>query len=75
MASHKKLPDPPREYELRQWQAIVNEIDIQLRSLNNPGHVQGTTVNLSMLPTSAAGLRSGDVWVDAGAGNVLKIVP
>jgi hypothetical protein len=27
------------------------------------------------LPTSAAGLASGDVWRDAAAGNVLKIVP
>lgn len=73
--AYKKLPDPPRAYELRQWQAIVNEIDKQIRDLYNPGHVQGTTVNLTMLPTSSAGLRSGDVWVDAGAGNVLKIVP
>jgi hypothetical protein len=27
------------------------------------------------LPTSTAGLASGDVWRDAAAGNVLKIVP
>lgn len=72
---YKKLPDPPRGYELQVWQAIVNEIDKQIRDLYNPGHVQGTTVNLTKLPTSAAGLRSGDVWVDTGAGNVLKIIP
>jgi len=29
-------------------------------------------LNLSMLPIAAAGLRSGDVWVD---GATLKIVP
>lgn len=73
--AYKRIPDPPASYELRQWQAIVNEIDKQIRDLYNPGHVQGTTLNLSKLPTSAAGLRSGDVWVDSGAGNVLKIVP
>lgn len=73
--AYKKLPDPPREYDLHQWQAIVNQLEQQIRELYNPGHVQGTTVNLTMLPTSSAGLRSGDVWVDAGAGNVLKIVP
>jgi len=71
----KKLPDPPESYDLRRWQSIVNEIDKQLRDLYNPGHVQGTTMNLSMLPTSSAGLRSGDIWVDTGAANVLKRVP
>lgn len=32
-------------------------------------------LNISTLPTSASGLASGDVWRDAAAGNVLKIVP
>ena len=30
--------------------------------------------NLSELPTSSAGLAVGSVWVDTGAGNVLKVV-
>ena len=34
-----------------------------------------TPLNLSGLPTSASGLSSGDIWRDAAAGNVLKIVP
>lgn len=71
----KRLPDPPKSYDLQAWQKIISEISLQIQALENPGHVQGTTVNLSKLPTSAAGLRSGDVWRDAGAGNVLKIVP
>lgn len=73
--SYKKIPDPPSDYSMRVWQSIINEIDKQIRDLYNPGHVQGTTVNLTNLPTSSAGLRPGDVWRDAGAGNVLKIVP
>ena len=73
--AYKKIPDPPREYDLRVWQSIVNEIDKQIRDLYNPGHVQGTTMNMTALPTSSAGLRSGDVWVDTGAANVLKRVP
>lgn len=73
--AYKKIPDPPGAYDLQRWQAILNEIDKQIRDLYNPGHVQGTTMNFTKIPTSAAGLRSGDVWVDAGAGNVLKIVP
>lgn len=74
----KKLPDPPAAYDavgLMRWQAIINEIDKQLRDLYNPGHVQGTTMNMTALPTSSAGLRSGDIWVDTGASNVLKRVP
>lgn len=71
----KRLPDPPKEYNLDAWQKIIGQITMQLRALDNPGHVQGTTINLTELPTSSAGLRSGDVWRDAGAGNVLKIVP
>ena len=74
----KKLPDPPTSYDaagLMRWQSIINEIDKQLRDLYNPGHVQGTTMNMTNLPTSSAGLRSGDIWVDTGAANVLKRVP
>lgn len=73
--SYKKIPDPPSTYELRAWQSIVNEIDKLIRDLYNPGHVQGTTMNMTNLPTSSAGLRSGDIWVDTGAANVLKRVP
>lgn len=73
--AYKKIPDPPHGYDLRVWQSIVNEIDKQIRDLYNPGHVQGTTMNMTALPTSSAGLRSGDIWVDTGASNVLKRVP
>ncbi len=31
-------------------------------------------LNLTGLPTSSAGLSAGDVWIDTGAANVLKIV-
>ena len=71
----KRLPDPPAQYELYAWQKIISEISRQIQALENPGHVQGTTMNLSELPTSSAGLRSGDIWVDTGSGNVLKRVP
>lgn len=71
----KRLPDPPKTYDLSAWQKIVSEISLQIQALENPGHIQGTTMNLSMLPTSSAGLRSGDIWVDTGAANVLKRVP
>ncbi|NTW32735.1 MAG: hypothetical protein HGB12_08945, partial [Bacteroidetes bacterium] len=50
-------------------------------TINGNGNVGIGTVNpgskLSVvgLPTSAAGLSSGDIWRDAANGNVLKVVP
>ena len=35
---------------------------------------RGGRLSMHGLPTSAAGLTAGDVWVDAAAGNVLKVV-
>lgn len=35
----------------------------------------GTTISAANLPTSAAGLASGDLWVDAAADYVVKRVP
>jgi hypothetical protein len=40
----------------------------------NPDFASGI-LKIFNLPTSSAGLVSGQVWVDTGAGNVLKIVP
>lgn len=37
--------------------------------------LSGTVINAANLPTSAAGLSSGDLWVDTGASNVVKRVP
>jgi len=56
-------------------QRLLGQINDQFRELATLQALRGPTLNLSLLPTSATGLRSGDVWRDAGAGNVLKIVP
>ncbi len=37
------------------------------------GTVGASLVRIVGLPTSAAGLSAGDLWVDTGAGNVLKV--
>lgn len=41
--------------------------------INNMG--PNSQLAVSGLPTSTAGLASGDIWYDTAAGNVLKIVP
>lgn len=43
---------------------------------NNKGiHIWAGSVRLLNLPTSSAGLFQGDLWMDSGAGNVIKRVP
>lgn len=58
----------------------------QAGAVPDPGATAGTAkflredatwtaiTNLSGLPTSSVGLNPGDLWVDTGAGNVLKVV-
>lgn len=69
------LPLPPKEYTAQYFNEYNRILTLFFRQQQNPGPIQGSTLNLSQLPTSAAGLRKGDVWVDSGAGNVLKLVP
>ena len=70
-----RLPDPPAQYERAYIEKMLNQINQQFRELEQRGRLSASTLNLSHLPTSATGLRSGDVWRDAGSANVLKIVP
>ena len=69
-----RLPDPPAQYSQEHMTRLIGQLNLQLRALNTVGPLVGSRLNLLQLPTSAAGLRVGDVWVDTGAGNVLKIV-
>jgi len=75
MATVTRLPDPPAAYSQEYMQKLLSQLNIQMRALAATSAVLGTTLNLATLPTAAAGLRSGEVWRDASAGNVLKIVP
>lgn len=68
------LPFPPTTYEQRYFNETIRTLNLYFRQIQNPGAVVGSTLNLTELPTSAAGLRVGDVWVDTAASNVLKVV-
>jgi len=70
-----RLPDPPAQYSKEYLERVLNQINLQFRALDAFLELRGSTLNLATLPTSAVGLRSGDVWRDAGSANVLKIVP
>lgn len=68
------LPLAPQQYDPLYFANLVRILNFYFTQLENPGPLQGTTLNLSNLPTSATGLSPGDVWVDTSAGNVLKVV-
>ena len=71
------LPLAPSEYERRYQDQLNNILRLYFNQLNNPGDIGGATLNLNLetLPTQAdlTNLRSGDVYRDTTAANVLKI--
>ena len=68
------LPFPPTSYDQRYFNETIRTLNLYFRQIQNPGPLVGSTLSLSQLPTSATGLRVGEVWVDTTAGNVLKVV-
>lgn len=67
-----QLGSPPREYDQSWMNAFVRDVQLMLASLNVVERGEFTTVNISQLPTSATGLRSGDLWNDSGT---VKVAP
>lgn len=63
--------DPPDEYSREYIKNALKQIDLFAQRLNSAGAIQATSINLSQLPTSSAGLKPGDLWNDAGT---VKIV-
>ncbi len=68
------LPFPPTTYDQKYINEVIRSLNLYFRILQNPGQVNGATLNLSNLPTSATGLRPGDVWIDTTDFS-LKIIP
>lgn len=56
----------PSEYDSAYFNDIVRQIEIYVTRLTAVGPIRVSTVNISNLPTSATGLRTGDLWNDAG---------
>lgn len=68
------FPLAPVAYDRALMDAYGRELQQWARRMNTPGPLVATTIQLTNLPTSSAGLAPGSVWVDAGAGNVLRVV-
>lgn len=63
---------PPKEYDPQLLGQMFRTIELVLKQTVAIGPIHVTTINVSQLPTSATGLRSGDVYNDLGT---LKVVP
>ena len=66
------LPFPPREYDETYLAKLVGRLEYLTKALNEPRLLLGTGIVLVAVPTSDAGLRSGEVYSDSGT---LKVVP
>lgn len=69
------LPFPGATYEQRYFNETIRTLNLYFRQLQNPGDVVASTIRVLQLPTSAAGLPSGSLWVDTAAAYVIKMVP
>lgn len=65
------LPKPTREYSEQYMMMLIKAIEDTLNQARSPGLLEIQKANISTLPTSATGLRAGDLWNDSGT---VKIV-
>lgn len=76
------LPLPPQQYDASYMSRLVKSIQVAFSIIENVQQLRGSgdpttnakdpsPLNLANIPTSSAGLKSGDVWSDGGT---LKIV-
>jgi hypothetical protein len=67
-----RLPTAPIEYDAQFMAALLNALRLYFNQLDNPGAMQGSSLNLDLntLPTEAdlATLRLGDVYRDTQDG-------
>jgi hypothetical protein len=61
----------PSEYDPAYFDRLIKELEHVLRRARAIGNVRAQNVNISDLPTSSVGLRSGDLWNDS---NTVKVV-
>lgn len=61
----------PREYDPLFFNLMMRKLEQHLQNQRTSGPIRVSTVNISSLPTSATGLKTGDLWNDTGT---VKIV-
>ena len=77
ISSPPRLPTAPEEYSEPYMSGLINVLYLYFQQINAIQQINVTKLNIDVarLPTQAdvATLRSGDVYRDTTAGNVLKI--
>jgi hypothetical protein len=66
-----RIPSAPAEYDPGYMDRLVGMLNMQFTTLASRRRVNGTTASLTELPTSATGLRSGELWNDSGTVKVV----
>lgn len=62
----------PKEYDPAFQDRAFRNIERFLKLVGSTGPIRVNAINITDIPTSATGLRSGDLWSSAG---VIHIVP
>ncbi len=62
----------PKQYSDEQVNAALRKIENYFKQLTAVGPIRVSSININALPTSATGLRAGDLWNDSGT---VKVVP
>lgn len=62
----------PKEWDRKYIENITRQISWLTTKLQSRGPARFSTVNINQLPTSSAGLSSGDLWNDAGTVKVVS---
>jgi hypothetical protein len=79
IGSPPRLPTAPEEYSEPFMSAFSKVLYLYFQQINavQPINITSLNINVERMPTQAslATLRSGDVYRDTTAGNVLKIKP
>jgi hypothetical protein len=66
------LGNAPREYDRAVFDRVFRTIELNMQQILSVGPIRVSSINISHLPTSDTGLRSGDLWVDT---DTVKVVP
>ena len=61
-----RLPEAPQEYSSQYMADLVRTLEIFIQQERNPGELRASSITITDLPTSSAGLETGTLWNDSG---------
>jgi hypothetical protein len=61
----------PREYDPDFFNLMMRKVEQHFQNARSSGTIRVSTINISSLPTSATGLKTGDLWNDSGTVKVV----